>query len=88
MRISRAFGDGETAVSLWRGDHCAAHDPVNIYVPAAGIVRDAFAAKLDKITGQANIKPEEIADAICSMITNQAVSGEIWADAGWHPAAA
>lgn len=34
------------------------------------------------------IKPEEIADAICFMITNQAVSGELWADAGWHPAAA
>lgn len=34
------------------------------------------------------IKPEEIADAICFMITNQAVSGEVWADAGWHPAAA
>ncbi len=34
------------------------------------------------------IQPEEIADAICFMITNQAVSGEVWADAGWHPAAA
>ncbi len=34
------------------------------------------------------IRPEEIADAICFMITNQAVSGEVWADAGWHPAAA
>ena len=34
------------------------------------------------------IKPQEIADAICFMITNQAISGEIWADAGWHPAAA
>lgn len=34
------------------------------------------------------IRPEEIADAICFMITNQAVSGELWADAGWHPAAA
>ena len=34
------------------------------------------------------IRPDEIADAICFMITNQAVSGEIWADAGWHPAAA
>lgn len=34
------------------------------------------------------IKPEEIADAICFMISNQAVSGELWADAGWHPAAA
>ncbi len=34
------------------------------------------------------IRPEEIADAICFMISNQAVSGELWADAGWHPAAA
>ena len=33
------------------------------------------------------IKPEEIADAICFMITNAAVSGSLWADAGWHPAA-
>ncbi|MEI6349502.1 MAG: SDR family NAD(P)-dependent oxidoreductase [Verrucomicrobiota bacterium] len=32
------------------------------------------------------IKPEEIADAICFMITNAAVSGELWADAGWRPA--
>jgi 3-oxoacyl-[acyl-carrier protein] reductase len=31
------------------------------------------------------IKPEEIADAICFMISNSAVSGELWADAGWHP---
>lgn len=33
------------------------------------------------------IRPEEIADAICFMISNSAVSGELWADAGWHPAA-
>ena len=33
------------------------------------------------------IKPEEIADAICFMVSNSAVSGELWADAGWHPAA-
>jgi 3-oxoacyl-[acyl-carrier protein] reductase len=33
------------------------------------------------------IKPEEIADAICFMVTNAAVSGELWADAGWRPAA-
>jgi hypothetical protein len=31
------------------------------------------------------IKPEEIAEAVCFMIGNPAVSGEIWADAGWHP---
>jgi 3-oxoacyl-[acyl-carrier protein] reductase len=33
------------------------------------------------------IRPEEIADAICFMIQNAAVSGSLWADAGWHPAA-
>lgn len=33
------------------------------------------------------IQPEEIADAICFMISNPAVSGSLWADAGWHPAA-
>lgn len=31
------------------------------------------------------IRPNEIADAICFMISNSAVSGELWADAGWHP---
>ena len=29
------------------------------------------------------IRPEEIADAICFMISNSAVSGELWADAGY-----
>lgn len=33
------------------------------------------------------IKPEEIADAICFMVQNAAVSGSLWADAGWHPTA-
>ena len=34
------------------------------------------------------IQPTEIADAICFMISNSAVSGELWADAGWHPSPA
>jgi NAD(P)-dependent dehydrogenase (short-subunit alcohol dehydrogenase family) len=33
------------------------------------------------------IRPDEIADAIRFMIANSAVSGELWADAGWHPSA-
>jgi 3-oxoacyl-[acyl-carrier protein] reductase len=33
------------------------------------------------------LKPEEIADAICFLIRNPAVSGAVWADAGWHPSA-
>jgi len=31
------------------------------------------------------IAPEEIASAVSFMIENPAVSGELWADAGWHP---
>ncbi|MBL8326354.1 MAG: SDR family oxidoreductase, partial [Rubrivivax sp.] len=30
------------------------------------------------------IRPEENADAICFMLANSAVSGELWVDAGWH----
>lgn len=30
------------------------------------------------------IRPEEIADAICFMLANSAVSGNLWVDAGWH----
>jgi NAD(P)-dependent dehydrogenase (short-subunit alcohol dehydrogenase family) len=30
------------------------------------------------------IAPQEIADAICFMLANAAVSGELWVDAGWH----
>ena len=33
------------------------------------------------------IRPDEIADAICFMLVNSAVSGKLWADAGWHPQA-
>jgi 3-oxoacyl-[acyl-carrier protein] reductase len=33
------------------------------------------------------IDPTEIADAIFFMICNSAVSGELWADAGWHSSA-
>jgi NAD(P)-dependent dehydrogenase (short-subunit alcohol dehydrogenase family) len=32
------------------------------------------------------IHPEEIAHSIVFMIRNAAVSGQLWADAGWHPA--
>ncbi|MFP5396805.1 MAG: SDR family NAD(P)-dependent oxidoreductase [Gammaproteobacteria bacterium] len=30
------------------------------------------------------IRPEEIAEAICFMLANSAVSGQLWVDAGWH----
>ncbi|MBI1825394.1 MAG: SDR family NAD(P)-dependent oxidoreductase [Planctomycetes bacterium] len=33
------------------------------------------------------IRPTEIAEAICFLLKNSAVSGSLWADAGWHPRA-
>ena len=33
------------------------------------------------------LRPEEVADAICFLLRNSAVSGSLWVDAGWHPAA-
>ncbi len=33
------------------------------------------------------IRPDEIAGAIVFMLKNSAVSGTLWADAGWHPTA-
>lgn len=33
------------------------------------------------------IRPDEIAKAICFMITNSAMTGELWVDGGWHPSA-
>ncbi|MEK6798419.1 MAG: SDR family NAD(P)-dependent oxidoreductase [Planctomycetota bacterium] len=33
------------------------------------------------------IRPDEIAGAIAFMLKNSAVSGSLWADAGWHPQA-
>jgi 3-oxoacyl-[acyl-carrier protein] reductase len=33
------------------------------------------------------IEPAEIADAVCFMISNSAVSGSLWADAGYRPVA-
>ncbi|NUP90599.1 MAG: SDR family oxidoreductase [Candidatus Sumerlaeia bacterium] len=33
------------------------------------------------------LRPDEVADAIVFMLRNSAVSGSLWVDAGWHPAA-
>jgi 3-oxoacyl-[acyl-carrier protein] reductase len=34
------------------------------------------------------IRPEEVARAVCFMISDSAVGGQLWCDAGWHPSAA
>ena len=32
------------------------------------------------------IEPDEIAEAVCFLLKNPVVTGQLWADAGWHPA--
>ena len=59
--------------------------------------RGNYSSRTGQVTGRATvalilpftqlnrlIRPEELADAICFMLANSAVSGELWADAGWH----
>ena len=31
------------------------------------------------------IQPDEIADAICFLLGNEAARGPLWVDAGWQP---
>lgn len=76
--------------AIFHGVRCSIIHPGFTDTPILQAMGEEYVAKYvlpDTQLGRL-IKPEEIADAICFMITNQAVSGEIWADAGWHPAAA
>ena len=60
--------------------------------PQAAAAADATQAKGQTVFHPAvasrsiNLRAE-IADAICFMIQNAAVSGSLWADAGWRPTA-
>ena len=76
--------------AIFHGVRCSIIHPGFTDTPILQAMGEEYLAKYvlpDTQLGRL-IRPEEIADAICFMITNQAVSGEIWADAGWHPAAA
>ena len=76
--------------AIFHGVRCSIIHPGFTDTPILRAMGEEYLAKYvlpDTQLGRL-IQPAEIADAICFMITNQAVSGEIWADAGWHPAAA
>jgi NAD(P)-dependent dehydrogenase (short-subunit alcohol dehydrogenase family) len=76
--------------AIFHGVRCGVIHPGFTDTPILGALGDEFVEKhvLPETQLGRLIRPEEIADAICFMISNQAVSGELWADAGWHPAAA
>lgn len=76
--------------AIFHGVRCGVIHPGFTDTPILSALGDEYLEKhvLPETQLGRLIRPEEIADAICFMISNQAVSGELWADAGWHPAAA
>jgi NAD(P)-dependent dehydrogenase (short-subunit alcohol dehydrogenase family) len=75
--------------SLFHGVRCAVIHPGYTDTPMVRSLGENFIQEhiIPRTQLRRLIQPEEIADAICFMISNAAVSGSLWADAGWHPPA-
>ena len=75
--------------AVFHGVRCAIIHPGYTDTPMVRALGEKYIAEniIPRTQLRRLIQPEEIADAICFMISNAAVSGSLWADAGWHPAA-
>jgi NAD(P)-dependent dehydrogenase (short-subunit alcohol dehydrogenase family) len=78
-----------TKEAIFHGVKCCVIHPGFTDTPMVRALGQEFIAKniLPYTQLQRLIRPDEIADAICFLIANSAVSGELFADAGWHPSA-
>jgi 3-oxoacyl-[acyl-carrier protein] reductase len=91
--VSKAGLEGATATlskeAIFHGVRCGIIHPGYTDTPMVRALGEEFIANkvLPFTQLRRLIRPEEIADAICFMISNSAVSGQLWADAGWHPPA-
>jgi NAD(P)-dependent dehydrogenase (short-subunit alcohol dehydrogenase family) len=91
--VSKAGLEGAAATlvkeAIYHGVRCAVIHPGFTDTPMVrALGEDYIQTKILPFTQLRRlIRPEEIADAICFLIANSAVSGELWADAGWHPSA-
>ena len=91
--VAKAGLEGAAATlmkeAIFHGVRCGVIHPGFTDTPMAKALGSDFLEKyvLPYTQLRRLIRPEEIADAICFMISNSAVSGELWADAGWHPPA-
>jgi NAD(P)-dependent dehydrogenase (short-subunit alcohol dehydrogenase family) len=76
------------AESMYYGVRCSVIHPGYTDTPIVRALGEEYIRKtiLPQTQLKRLISPEEIVDAICFLVTNQAVSGELWADAGWRPA--
>jgi 3-oxoacyl-[acyl-carrier protein] reductase len=91
--VSKAGLEGAAATlmkeAIYHGVRCGVIHPGYTDTPMVRALGEEYITKniLPYTQLRRLIRPEEIADAICFMIANSAVSGELWADAGWHPSA-
>jgi NAD(P)-dependent dehydrogenase (short-subunit alcohol dehydrogenase family) len=91
--VSKAGLEGAAATlmkeAIYHGVRCGVIHPGFTDTPMVRALGEEYITKtiLPYTQLRRLIRPEEIADAICFMISNSAVSGELWADAGWHPSA-
>ncbi len=78
-----------TKEAIFYGVRCAVIHPGFTDTPMVRALGDDFIKEniLPYTQLRRLIRPQEIADAICFLISNSAVSGQLWADAGWHPSA-
>jgi NAD(P)-dependent dehydrogenase (short-subunit alcohol dehydrogenase family) len=76
-----------TKEAIFHGIRCGVIHPGFTDTPMVRAMGDEYIDKYVLPETQLGrlIRPTEIADAICFMIANSAVSGSLWADAGWHP---
>ncbi len=78
-----------TKEAIYYGVRCGVIHPGYTDTPMVRALGDEYIENHVLPDTQINrlIRPDEIADAICFMISNSIVSGQLWADAGWHPSA-
>jgi len=78
-----------TMEAVFHGVRCGVIHPGYTDTPMVRALGEKFISEfiIPRTQLRRLIQPEEIADAICFMISNAAVSGSLWADAGWHPGA-
>ncbi len=76
-----------TKEAIFHGVHAATIHPGFTNTPMVRVLGDEYIKKniLPYTRLGRLIEPSEIAEAICFLIANSEVSGQLWADAGWHP---
>lgn len=75
--------------AIFYGVRCAIIHPGYTETPMVTNMREDFIREkiLPNTQLRRLLRPDEVAGAILFMLKNSAVSGSLWADGGWHPAA-